>query len=123
MTKKAEAEIWIQHSAGNTVSGNIICLAPGGRMVSAVEGGVKNVLDNNVWHSPGGETAMPFVWAGEEGTGMAEWRRGSGQDSSSVFKAPSFPNPELGDFGTLPWDKPAASPGLENDQRGSAPGR
>ncbi len=106
LLKNAEAEIWIQEASENTVSGNIVVTRPQAKLVSAVDGGVENRLNNNIYYCEAGAEAMHFTWGVEDGRGLKEWQRVSGQDAGSKFKAPDFPRAEAGDFGVLPWERP-----------------
>jgi parallel beta-helix repeat protein len=108
--KDAEAELWIQHAAGNTVKNNTIWAAQGGRIIVALAEGADNTLDENAWFSDDGETEARFQWAGEDGRGFAAYQKMSGKDSGSTFAKPAFPDPDKGDFGSR-----AGEPASPND--------
>jgi len=96
--KSPQSELWIQEASDNRVEGNIFVAGPGGVIVQAVAGGVKNVLQNNRWFGPDA-AAVKWSWGPKSGKGFPAWQTAAGQTTASVWQDPGFPDPAKGKFG------------------------
>lgn len=96
-TKKATAEIWIQHASGLTFRRNVIQGDGAKPLVYCEPAAVDNTLQNNTWFVEGSKPPI-FAWRGREWRGLAAFQSGAKQAAGGEFKQLRFNNPKEGDF-------------------------
>lgn len=92
--EQAQAELWIQHASENIIRGNTFWVKAKRQMAAIDEGGKDNTVDGNTWYSDAGEDSLAFEWLGNGGKGFATWKSKSGWDEKSIFKKPTFTEPD-----------------------------
>jgi cysteine-rich repeat protein/parallel beta-helix repeat protein len=100
-------ELKISFAEGNLVRNNVFYGTAQNRLLYSDEGNVGNVLDYNLWFTPGAAPAE-FVWNGEEYGDFAAYQAGTGQDAHSRFLDPGLVDPAGQDFHVT-----LASPGVD----------
>jgi cysteine-rich repeat protein len=100
-------ELWIQFAENNVVRQNVFFGTAQNRLLYSDEGNVGNVVDWNLWFTPGGAPAE-FVWNGKHYGDFDAYRAGTGQGAHSRFTDPGLVDPAGEDFHLTP-----ASPGFD----------
>ena len=109
-----EGEIRLtENCMNNVIRNNLIYTRQDGVFVHKYNAsGSGNIIDNNVYDSPGGAT---WIWEGAQQTVFSAWQGASQQDASSLSgKDPQFVNAATGDF-RLETTSPAISAGVVID--------
>ncbi len=109
-------ELVVQVAQRCLVANNILAASDQNVLLVAIDqGNVSNLLDHNLYFSPGGAGAATVDWRGTVYTGFADYLAGSGQDSHSFFANPGLVSPVLPapNLHLLP-DSPAIDAGDES---------
>lgn len=93
-------QLYVQFDTKNNVIKNNIMVASstGVLIYNEYTQNVGNIVDYNMYFTPGGSSDAYWVWKNVEYNGYAAYKANSGSDSHSVFADPKFANVLLNDF-------------------------
>ncbi len=110
-------EIWVQFARDNQVENNLVFAGAENVFVASFDAGssVRNSFDFNLYFSTAGVGKGAFDLNGASFTGLTAWRKGTGQDASSVAVDPLLAAPPA-DFRLT-----AGSPAIDAGDPGFVP--
>jgi hypothetical protein len=85
-----ECQLWIQFAEGNVVTNNIFVSTRNNGLIASDAGNVGNLLDHNLYLTPGGPQNVDISWNGRELDTFAKYQRRTGEDAHSLFADPHF---------------------------------
>ena len=94
-------QLWIQFAENNIVTNNIFVATRNNGLIASDAGNVGNLLDHNLYLTPGGSQNVDISWNGRELDTFAKYQRRTGEDAHSVFADPRFIVPGV-DFHLAP---------------------
>lgn len=108
--RTASGELRIQYASNNVVSGNIVSGRGSSVLVNVEPTAGVNVLDHNLYFSPGGQGGARFTLGRRRLSGFEAYRGASGQDAGSLWGNPLLARPARNDVRIAP-DSPAVNAG------------
>lgn len=97
---EGSGQLYVQYDAKNNVIKNNIFVASstGVLIYNEYTKNSGNVVDYNLYFSPGGSTDAFWTWKNKDYAGFSAYQAGTGNDAHSLFKDPAFVNASGGDF-------------------------
>lgn len=93
-------QLYVQYDKKNNVIKNNIFVASstGVLIYNEYTKNSGNVVDYNLYYSPGGSTDALWTWKNKDYVGFSAYQAETGNDAHSLFKDPTFVNASGGDF-------------------------
>lgn len=93
-------QLYVQYDTRNNVIKNNIFVASstGVLIYNEYAKNSGNVVDYNLYYSPGGSADAFWTWKSKDYTGFSAYKAGTGNDAHSLFMDPKFVNAPGGDF-------------------------
>ncbi|WP_339293526.1 right-handed parallel beta-helix repeat-containing protein [Paenibacillus sp. FSL W8-0187] len=93
-------QLYVQYDTRNNVIKNNIFVASstGVLIYNEYAKNSGNVVDYNLYYSPGGSADAFWTWKSKDYTGFSAYKAGTGNDAHSLFMDPKFVNAPEGDF-------------------------
>lgn len=97
---EGNGQLYVQYDTKNNVIKNNIFVASstGVLIYNEYTKNSGNVVDYNLYFSPGGRTDAFWTWKNKDYAGFSAYQAGTGNDAHSLFKDPAFVNASGGDF-------------------------
>lgn len=97
---EGSGQLYMQYDTKNNVIKNniFVASATGVLIYNEYTKNSGNVVDYNLYFSPGGSTDAFWTWKNKDYAGFSAYQAGTGNDAHSLFKDPAFVNASGGDF-------------------------
>lgn len=97
---EGSGQLYVQYDTkNNVIKNNIIVASSTGVLIyNEYTKNSGNVVDYNLYFSPGGSTDAFWTWKNKDYAGFSAYQAGTGNDAHSFFKDPAFVNASGGNF-------------------------